>query len=66
VRLGIYVRISKDPEGNSTSPARQEQDCRSFAQLHGHEVARVYSDADLSAYTGIDRPGYEELKRFAQ
>jgi site-specific DNA recombinase len=61
VRLAIYVRISKDPEGNSTSPARQEHDCRAFAKLHGYEVAKVYGDTDLSAYTGIDRPGYEEL-----
>jgi site-specific DNA recombinase len=61
VRLGIYVRISKDPDGQSTSPARQEQDCRAFAELHGHEVVKTYSDIDLSAYTGVDRPGYEEL-----
>jgi site-specific DNA recombinase len=62
VRLGIYVRISKDPDGQSTSPARQEQDCRAFARLHGHEVVEPpYRDADVSAYTGIDRPGYERL-----
>jgi site-specific DNA recombinase len=61
VRLGIYVRISKDPDGQSTSPARQEQDCRTFAELHGHEVVRTYSDIDISAFTGADRPGYEEL-----
>jgi site-specific DNA recombinase len=61
VRLGIYVRISKDTDGQSTSPARQEQDCRAFAELHGHEVAKTYSDIDISAYTGVDRPGYEEL-----
>lgn len=61
MRVGIYVRISKDPDGQSTSPARQEQDCRDFAQLHGHEVVKTYSDIDISAYTGVDRPGYEEL-----
>lgn len=61
MRLGIYLRISKDPDGRSTSPARQEQDCRTFAELHGHEVAKTYSDIDISAYTGADRPGYEEL-----
>jgi site-specific DNA recombinase len=61
VWLGIYVRISKDPDGQSTSPARQEQDCRAFAELHGHEVVKTYSDIDFSAYTGVDRPGYEEL-----
>lgn len=61
MRLGVYVRISKDPDGQSTSPARQEQDCRTFAELHGHEVLRTYSDIDISAYTGVDRPGYEEL-----
>ena len=61
MRLGIYVRISKDPDGQSTSPARQEQDCHAFAELHGHEVVKTYSDIDISAYTGVDRPGYEEL-----
>jgi DNA invertase Pin-like site-specific DNA recombinase len=61
VRLGIYVRISKDPDGQSTSPARQQQDCQTFADLHGHGVVKTYSDIDVSAYTGVDRPGYEEL-----
>ena len=61
MRIGIYTRISKDPEGNSTSPARQEEDCRSFAHLQGHEVVKTYCDIDISAYTGVDRPGYEEL-----
>ena len=61
MRLGIYVRISKGRDGQSTSPARQEQDCRTFAELHGHEVVRTYSDIDISAFTGADRPGYEEL-----
>ena len=61
MRIGLYVRISKDPDGQSNSPARQEQDCRTFADLHGQEVVKTYSDIDISAYTGADRPGYEEL-----
>jgi DNA invertase Pin-like site-specific DNA recombinase len=79
MRVGIYVRLSFDPEekarkGRSEaregdaqgdevakSPARQEADCRRFAELRGDEVVRVYSDPDLSAYTGIDRPKFEEL-----
>jgi site-specific DNA recombinase len=59
--LASTVRISKNRDGQSTSPARQEQDCRTFAELHGHEVVRTYSDIDISAFTGADRPGYEEL-----
>jgi site-specific DNA recombinase len=76
VRLGIYVRLSFDPEKKARkqgreadghgdevakSPERQEADCRRYADLRGDEVARVYSDLDLSAYTGIDRPAFEEL-----
>jgi site-specific DNA recombinase len=61
MRIGVYTRISKDPDGTSTSPARQEQDCRAFAKLQGHEVVKTYTDIDISAYTGADRPGYEAL-----
>src|SRR5207342_1151239 len=61
MRIGVYTRISKDPDGTSTSPARQEQDCRAFAKLQGHEVVKTYTDVDISAYSGADRPGYEQL-----
>jgi site-specific DNA recombinase len=79
MRLGIYVRLSFDPEEKARkeqakgpkadhqveevakSPARQEADCRRYADLRGDEVVRIYSDLDLSGYTGVDRPQFEEL-----
>jgi site-specific DNA recombinase len=79
MRIGIYVRLSFDPENKTRkerhegkeadrpadevakSPARQEADCRRFADLRGDDVVRVYSDLDLSGYTGVDRPQFEEL-----
>jgi DNA invertase Pin-like site-specific DNA recombinase len=61
VRLGLYLRISSDPEGRSPSIARQEGDARRLAEARGDEVVKTYTDRDLSAYTGVDRPGFEEL-----
>ena len=58
--LGLYKRLSVY-DGTSTSPERQEADGRNFADLHGEEVVKTYSDLDLSAYTGVDRPAFEEL-----
>jgi site-specific DNA recombinase len=61
MRLGLYRRISSDPDGRSPSMRRQETDARRFAEARGDEIVRVYTDQDLSAYTGVDRPGFEEL-----
>jgi site-specific DNA recombinase len=61
MRLGLYVRISSDPDGRSPSIGRQETDARRLAEARGDEIVGVYKDRDLSAYTGVDRPGFEEL-----
>jgi DNA invertase Pin-like site-specific DNA recombinase len=61
VRLGLYLRISSDPEGRSASIDRQENDARRLADARGDEVVQTYTDRDLSAYTGVDRPAFEEL-----
>lgn len=60
-RAGIYCRISKDREGAGLGVQRQEQDCRETAAALGWEVARVYTDNDLSAYSGKVRPAYREM-----
>ena len=41
--------------------ARQESDCRELAQRHGLTVAKLYSDNDLSAYSGKPRPSYRRM-----
>lgn len=60
-RAGIYVRISKDRKGDMLGVARQEDDCRALAAELGWEVADLYIDDDLSAYSGKRRPGWDRL-----
>ena len=58
--VGIYTRLSQDREGQ-TSTSRQEADCRKLAEGRGWTVHRVYGDLDLSGYSGVSRPAFEEL-----
>lgn len=60
-RAAVYTRISKDPTGEGAGVARQEEDCREFAQNRGWDVVAVYSDPNISAYSGKNRPGYNAL-----
>jgi site-specific DNA recombinase len=57
----IYCRISEDRTGEGLGVARQEQDCRGWAERHGWDVAEVYVDDDISAYKGKPRPAYRRL-----
>jgi site-specific DNA recombinase len=57
----IYCRISRDKEGASLGVQRQEQDCRELAASLGWTVTRVFTDNDISAYSGKRRPEYENL-----
>ncbi|MDE3192206.1 MAG: recombinase family protein, partial [Chloroflexota bacterium] len=57
----IYCRISDDRVGAGLGVARQEEDCRALARGTGWSVARVYTDNDLSAYSGKRRPAYRTL-----
>lgn len=61
IRAGIYVRISQDRDGSRLGVERQEQDCRALASRLGWEVADVYTDNDISAYSGRRRPQYQQL-----
>jgi len=54
----IYARISRDREGDGLGVDRQEQDCRALAERLGWDVAAVYVDNDISAYSGAKRPQY--------
>lgn len=60
-RVAIYVRISRDKTGAGLGVERQEQDCRELAERLGWTVVAVYTDNDLSAYSGKPRPGYLAL-----
>jgi site-specific DNA recombinase len=61
MRVGVYTRISRDPTRQGAGVARQEEDCRTKAEASGWTVVRVYSDNDISAYSGTPRPGYRQL-----
>ncbi|OZD07686.1 recombinase family protein [Rhodococcus sp. 06-156-3C] len=61
VRAGIYCRISRDKAGEGLGVERQEKDCRALAERLGWEVAGVYVDNSVSAYSGAPRPGYSKL-----
>jgi DNA invertase Pin-like site-specific DNA recombinase len=60
-RAAIYCRISEDRTGAGLGVERQEADCRELAERLGWEVVAVYTDNDLSAYSGKPRPGYQAL-----
>jgi DNA invertase Pin-like site-specific DNA recombinase len=61
VQAAVYVRISSDPDGTRLGVSRQEQDCRELAARRGWEVAGIYEDDDISAYSGKTRPAYRRL-----
>jgi site-specific DNA recombinase len=61
-RLSVYDKDQQRGEGEPPdSPARQEHDLRRLAATRGDEVVKVYSDLDLSGWTGVERPGFEDL-----
>jgi DNA invertase Pin-like site-specific DNA recombinase len=60
-RAAIYVRISNDRTGAGLGVDRQEHECRALAERLGWNVVDVYSDNDLSAYSGKPRPGYQRM-----
>lgn len=60
-RAAIYTRISRDPTGKQAGIARQEKECRELAAQRGWEVVKVYTDNDISAWSGKIRPDFESL-----
>lgn len=57
----IYCRISDDRTGEGAGVKRQEADCLELAKARGWTVGGIYVDNDLSAYSGKQRPRYEQL-----
>lgn len=68
IRAVIYVRISNDRRRGSTEEGigvkEQEEQCRELAASLGVQVVAVYSDNDVSAYSGKPRPGYGRMLGF--
>lgn len=53
----IYARLSRD-RGDDTPVARQEADCREWADAQGLTVGRVFCDM-LSGYKDVARPEFD-------
>lgn len=60
-RVGIYVRISSDPDGTKLAVQRQEKACRSRARQKDWTVVEVYCDNDISAAGDVERPAYQRM-----
>ncbi|HEY2943441.1 MAG TPA: recombinase family protein [Vicinamibacteria bacterium] len=62
MRVGVYVRISRDREGLEVGVQRQEKDCRRLVTERGWTVEQVYSDNDVSATDRRKvRRGYRQM-----
>lgn len=58
----IYTRVSKDPDGTSTSPAAQYEECSRLAEDHGWFGVEHISDVDRSAWSrSTHRPGFHAV-----
>lgn len=60
-RAVIYCRISQDRRDEHTGVDRQEQQCRALAKSRGWDVVEVFTDNDVSAYSGKTRPAYVRM-----
>ncbi len=54
----IYTRVSSEEQVSGTSLDTQLADCNAYAAAHGYTVAKVYTDAGLSAKTA-NRPALQ-------
>jgi len=73
-RAVIYIRTSSETQGEKSSPAEQEADCRRLAQDNGLTVVRIYRDVEkyrvgnkLIEPSGsrLDRPALQAMLRNA-
>jgi site-specific DNA recombinase len=62
MRLDVdYARISADKTGAEAGVESQHEENEEFAGELGITLARTYTDNDLSAFSGVERPEYERL-----
>jgi hypothetical protein len=57
----IYCRISHDVEHRRIGVVRQEESCRRLARQRGFTAVRVFVDNDISAFSGVRRPAYQQM-----
>jgi site-specific DNA recombinase len=58
-----YCRISRDRNGSAEGVESQHLDNEEAAEDIGETIAKTYTDNDLSAFSGVERPAYEQLRR---
>lgn len=61
LKAAIYARISEDRAGAGLGVQRQTEDCQALADARGFDVVQVFTDNDISAYSGKRRPGYRRM-----
>lgn len=57
----VYCRISSDPSGQALGVTRQREDCIRLAESKGWAVTAVFTDNDISAFSGKNRPRYQAM-----
>lgn len=60
-QVGVYARISSDPDGTRLGVERQVADCRALTERLGWSVGDEYVDNDVSAWSGETRREYRRL-----
>lgn len=60
-RIGIYLRISQDREGEAETVERHGKECRALARRLGGTIVDTYIDNDTEASSGKPRPQYLRL-----
>jgi DNA invertase Pin-like site-specific DNA recombinase len=65
VLIFLYARISEDPLDQKRGVKRQLADLYVFAEELGGEVTGEWTDNDLSAHSGEERPGYDQMMEAA-
>lgn len=61
LRAVRYFRISDDKAGQGLGVERQDEDTADLLARRGYREVGVYSDNDISAWSGKPRPGYLAL-----
>ncbi|MER6176360.1 recombinase family protein [Streptosporangium sp. NPDC001681] len=56
-----YCRISLDKSGSAEGVGSQHDENEDAAAELGVDIARTYTDNDLSAFSGVERPEYKRL-----
>ncbi|MFC8316375.1 recombinase family protein [Gordonia sp. NPDC057258] len=65
-RVALYARISQDATGQALGVADQLDRARTFAQGRDYQVVAEQWDNSISAFKGVDRPGYQKVLDLAR